>query len=103
MITKLIVHITVPVAKVPCRRGVHRGEPPARPGARVAGLLAVAALPSLTASFSAALVVCAVACASGGVIAWATVRTGTEIRPAPRPALVHPCNEPCLAAEPDAA
>lgn len=65
--------------------------------ARIAGLLAVAALPSLTDSFSTAMTVCAVVCAAGGGIALATVRTGAATRSVPQPALVHPCNEPCLA------
>ena len=67
--------------------------------ARIAGLLAVAALPSLTDSFSAALTVCAVVCAAGGVVAWVTVRSGTTAHPVPQPALMHPCNEPCLIEE----
>ena len=61
--------------------------------ARLAGLLAVAALPSLTDSFPAALRACAAVCAAGGVIAWATVRRGAAVRPTPQPAFVHPCNE----------
>lgn len=65
--------------------------------ARVAGLLAVAALPLLTNSFSTAMSLCAAVCATGGVIAWVTVRTGAATRPVPQPALLHPCNEPCFA------
>jgi EmrB/QacA subfamily drug resistance transporter len=70
---------------------------------RLAGLLAVAVLPSLTDSFSLALRLCAAVCAAGGLIAWATVRTGAAVRPATQPALVHPCNDPCLASTRDAA
>lgn len=67
--------------------------------ARLAGLLAVAALPSLTDSFAVAVTMCAAVCAAGGVVAWVTVRTGTAAHPVPQPALVHPCNEPCLIEE----
>lgn len=67
--------------------------------ARIAGLLAVAALPSLTDSFETAMTVCAAVCAAGGVIALMTVRTGTATRSVPQPAFIHPCNEPCLAEE----
>lgn len=70
--------------------------------ARIAGLLAVAALPSLTDSFATAMTVCAVVCAAGGVIALATVRSGAATRSVPQPALMHPCNEPCLAEKPAA-
>jgi hypothetical protein len=66
---------------------------------RLAGLLAVAALPSLTDSFADAMRLSAAVCAAGGVIAWATVRRGAAVRSAPVPAVVHPCNEPCLAAD----
>jgi EmrB/QacA subfamily drug resistance transporter len=71
--------------------------------ARLAGLLAVAALPSLTESFPAAMRACAALCVAGGVIAWATVRTGAAVRPAPQPAVVHPCNDPCRASAASAA
>ena len=69
---------------------------------RLAGLLAVAALPAITDSFPVALRICAAVCAAGGVIAWLTVRSSLVAEPAPLPALVHPCNEPELVSEPDA-
>lgn len=65
---------------------------------RLAGLLAVAALPVITDSFPVAMRICAAVCAAGGVVAWATVRTSLATEPAPLPAMVHPCNEPDLVA-----
>jgi EmrB/QacA subfamily drug resistance transporter len=81
--------------------------------ARLAGLVAVAALPALTgidpdrpatiaAQFDGAMRLCAAAAAAGGLIAWLTIRTAVAVKPVPQPALSHPCNEPCLA-EADAA
>ena len=74
--------------------------------ARIAGLVAVAVLPviagidattsrELASGFPTAMRVCAVLCASGGVIAWATIRNHIEVRTPPVASHVHPCNE-CL-------
>lgn len=76
--------------------------------ARLAGLVAVAALPALTgidpdrpvtiaAQFDVAMRLCAAAAAGGGLIAWLTIRTAVAVKPVPQPALSHPCHEPCLA------
>lgn len=65
--------------------------------ARLAGLLAVAALPAITDSFATALTICAAVCGAGGVIAWLTVRAGAELEPTIQPAAIRPCNEPVMA------
>jgi EmrB/QacA subfamily drug resistance transporter len=64
--------------------------------ARLAGLLAIASIPTVTSSFATAMRLCAVACALGGPIAWATVRRGAAVRPAVQSGVDHPCHEPCL-------
>jgi EmrB/QacA subfamily drug resistance transporter len=75
--------------------------------ARLAGLLAVALLPSIvgldTSGAAAALdsgvddamVVAAALAVAGGVIALLTVRTVSKVAPTTQPAL-HPCGDPCL-------
>lgn len=74
--------------------------------ARIAGLMAVAVLPviagveattprELASGFPTAMRVCAVLCASGGVIAWLTIRNHVAVRTPPMASHVHPCNE-CL-------
>jgi EmrB/QacA subfamily drug resistance transporter len=71
--------------------------------ARLAGLVAVATLPaiaglestsaaSLESGFPVAMRVCAVACAAGGVIAWATIRTHATVHTPPVASHVQPCN-----------
>lgn len=60
--------------------------------ARLAGLLAIAALPTLTGSYSLSLQICGAVCAAGGVVAWLTVRSGADVAPTIPPAVVHPCN-----------
>lgn len=65
--------------------------------ARLAGLLAVAALPAITDSFSTALTICAAVCAAGGVITWLTVRAGASLQPTTQAAAIRPCNEPVTA------
>jgi hypothetical protein len=74
--------------------------------ARVAGLLAVALLPTLVGLDTAgsataldsgvddAMAVSAALAVVGGVIAFLTVRTVTKVDVATQPAL-HPCGEPC--------
>jgi EmrB/QacA subfamily drug resistance transporter len=79
--------------------------------ARLAGLLAVAVLPSivglstdlapeaLTDKAATAIRICAVLSALGGVIAFFTVRTSRLISTSPRQADVsQPCHDPCVAA-----
>jgi EmrB/QacA subfamily drug resistance transporter len=74
--------------------------------ARLAGLIAVAVLPaiaglesttaeSLASGYPIALRVCAIACAAGGVIAWATIRTHAKVSTPPVASHVQPCND-CL-------
>ncbi|MDQ3944001.1 MAG: MFS transporter [Actinomycetota bacterium] len=81
--------------------------------ARLAGLLSVAVLPAATAiapedpatiaaGFPAAMVICATACAAGGVIAFLTIRTAVPVEPVTQATLQQPCQHPCLA-ESDAA
>jgi hypothetical protein len=76
--------------------------------ARLAGLVAVAALPALTgiepdspativAEFAGTMQLCAAAAAAGGLIAWVTIRTAVPVKPVPQAAMSHPCHEPCLA------
>ena len=78
--------------------------------ARLAGLLAVAALPGLAGielgrraaetlgdGFPLAMRVSAALCAAGGVVAWATVRTGVPVEPVPQAGTLQPCHEPSLA------
>jgi hypothetical protein len=78
--------------------------------ARLAGLLAVAVLPAiagidteavsaLSDGFRRAMLVCAAVCATGGAIAWATVREGAAVRATTQAAVHHPCGDPCLADE----
>ncbi len=74
--------------------------------ARLAGLLSIAVLPgvvgldttstaaSFDAGFDRAVVVAAVLCFVGGLVAWATVRTARVAEPTPAP-LEHPCADPC--------
>jgi Na+/melibiose symporter-like transporter len=76
--------------------------------ARVAGLLAIAILPAaagLTTSgrsldlvdgFGNAMVICGVACACGGLIAAALIRTGTPTRSLRRADVAIPCPSPYL-------
>jgi hypothetical protein len=83
--------------------------------ARVAGLLAIAILPAaagLTTSgrsldlvdgFGKAMVICGVACASGGLVAAALIRTGTPTRVLRRADTTIPCPSPCLTEVEDAA
>jgi hypothetical protein len=78
---------------------------------RIAGLLAVAALPLFatldTASsiptfdrgYRHAMVICAAICALGGVISWLTIRRSTPVVNVPQASMFQSCNDPCLAAE----
>jgi EmrB/QacA subfamily drug resistance transporter len=76
--------------------------------ARIAGLLAVAALPlfatidtgssiaTFTSGYRHAMVICAVICALGGVIAWLTIRRSTPVTSVPQASVFQACNDPCL-------
>ncbi len=78
--------------------------------ARLAGLLAVAALPTLAGidtrssiarfdhGFRRSMVICAGACAVGGIIAFTTVRSRAAVTPNPQASLLQPCQDPCVAA-----
>jgi EmrB/QacA subfamily drug resistance transporter len=74
--------------------------------ARIGSLVAVAVLPAiaglestsagaLEAGFPVALRVCAIVCASGGAIAWATIRTHAKVSTPVVASALHPCND-CL-------
>lgn len=78
--------------------------------ARLAGLLAVAALPalagiatdeslatSLDTGYATALRVSAVTMVVGGLVAFAVVRTTSSVRTPTQPSVYHPCHDPCLA------
>ena len=77
--------------------------------ARVAGLLSVAVLPALAGlsgvdpadpafadGVRAALRIAAGVCAAGGMVAYASVRASTPVRPAPQPDMTLACNDPAL-------
>lgn len=77
--------------------------------ARLASLLAVAVLPRVAGitgddlgdGFGTAMVISAVLCAAGGVIAFATIRTHTPVRSTAQ--VNHGCQDPCLREERPAA
>ncbi|WP_263247004.1 MFS transporter [Saccharopolyspora rosea] len=74
---------------------------------RLAGLVAVAVLPliaglshigagaALGPGFATAMLVSAVVCAFGGVLAWSTIDRATAVRPLPLPGVNHACQDPC--------
>jgi len=73
---------------------------------RMAGLLAVAVLPlaagihvgpgqALGPGFGRAMLIAAVICAAGGIIALASVRTATTVDSHPLPGINHACQHPC--------
>ena len=76
---------------------------------RIAGLLAVAALPLFatldTASpvrtfdrgYRHAMVICAAICALGGAISWLTIRRSRPVTNVPQASVFQSCNDPCLA------
>ena len=80
--------------------------------ARIAGLLSVAVLPAAAglavaatpaafqAGYMRALTISAVLCAAGGLIAFATIRNGTRVRPAPHVHASHGCGDPALRDQP---
>jgi EmrB/QacA subfamily drug resistance transporter len=74
--------------------------------ARTAGLLAVAVLPPVAGisagtdsplgpGFGRAMLISAVLCGVGGLVAFATVRTGKPVRVSPLPGVHHACQAPC--------
>jgi EmrB/QacA subfamily drug resistance transporter len=84
--------------------------------ARVAGLLAVAVLPLLsglattrlgspeyTAAYGRAMLIAALVCAAGGVVALLTVRRGADVSAAPPPSPQHACQHPAGCLRPAAA
>lgn len=73
--------------------------------ARVAGLVAVATLPSLAGieprsvdtlagGYTTAMRICAGVCGLGGLIAWTTIRERAKVSPVPQPSLMQPCHHP---------
>jgi EmrB/QacA subfamily drug resistance transporter len=81
--------------------------------ARIAGLLAVAALPVLAGldtsasiasfdnGFRKAMVICAGICAAGGIVSFLTIRRSTPMVNVPQASIFQACHDPCLAvAEP---
>jgi EmrB/QacA subfamily drug resistance transporter len=82
--------------------------------ARLAGLLAVAALPVLAGidtsasvasfdrGFQRAMVICAAICAVGGITSWVTIRRAAVVASVPQASIFQPCHDPCVAgAEPE--
>jgi EmrB/QacA subfamily drug resistance transporter len=76
--------------------------------ARLGGLIAVAVLPAVVgidagspqtidSGFSTAMLVCAVTCAAGGIVAALTIREGANVRAVTQPSAMHPCHDPCVA------
>jgi EmrB/QacA subfamily drug resistance transporter len=78
--------------------------------ARLAGLLAVALVPSVAGvelvagadgnipGYRVALVISAVTCAVGSVIAWLTISTAAVVETTVQPSIAQPCHDPCRAA-----
>jgi EmrB/QacA subfamily drug resistance transporter len=83
--------------------------------ARLAGLLAVAVLPSVAGvsleavagdaipGYRTALVICAGLCVVGAGIAAMTIRKAAVAEPTVQPSVLQPCNDPCRAEEADEA
>jgi EmrB/QacA subfamily drug resistance transporter len=79
--------------------------------ARIASLLAVAILPAAAglatattpeafqAGYTRALLLSAALCAAGGMIAFATIRNGAKVRPAPHVHATHACGDPAVCEE----
>jgi EmrB/QacA subfamily drug resistance transporter len=79
--------------------------------ARIAGLLAVAALPLIagldTASpvatfdrgYRHTMLICAAICALGGIISWVTIRRSTPVTAVAQASVFQPCNDPCVATD----
>jgi fucose permease len=77
--------------------------------ARLAGLLAVAALPlvagldtaspvaKFSRSFQHAMLICAGICAVGGAVSWVTIRRSTPIANVTQASILQSCHDPCVA------
>ncbi len=73
---------------------------------RIAGLLAVAALPMIAGldtaapiatfdrGFRRSMLICAAICAVGGVVSWVTIRRSTPITSVPQASVFQPCHDP---------
>jgi EmrB/QacA subfamily drug resistance transporter len=79
--------------------------------ARTAGLLAVAVLPPVAGvstgtdsplgpGFGRAMLICAVLCGIGGLVAFATVRRARPVQVSPLPGVHHACQAPCTSQQP---
>ena len=78
---------------------------------RIAGLLAVAALPVLAGldtgasiasfdnGFRKSMMICAGVCAAGGVVSFITIRRSVPITNVSQASIFQPCNDPCLAVD----
>jgi EmrB/QacA subfamily drug resistance transporter len=74
---------------------------------RLAGLLAVAILPlvaglshtgqgaALGAGFGRAMLISALLCGVGGILAWCTIDRAAKVQPLPVPGVNHACQDPC--------
>jgi EmrB/QacA subfamily drug resistance transporter len=82
--------------------------------ARLAGLLAVAVLPSLAGvelsttgggslpGYQTAMAIAAALCLAGAATAWATIRQAREAEATVQASILQPCNDPCRAEGPEA-
>jgi len=76
--------------------------------ARIAGLLAVAALPLITGldtgstvavfdrGFRRSMSICAAICAAGGIISWVTIRRSASVASVPQASVFQSCHDPCI-------
>jgi EmrB/QacA subfamily drug resistance transporter len=106
-LTLTVAPLTAAVLAAVEERHVGAGSGVNNAVARLGGLIAVAVLPSLarittsspqtlSAGFATAMRISAVLCAGGGVLAYATVRSGADVRVVPHPSVLHACHDPCM-------